>query len=49
MAHLVKNPKMALACPPQLFYNVPKNDPLVQCLDVFVHVMEPSKDATGGE
>jgi cellulose synthase/poly-beta-1,6-N-acetylglucosamine synthase-like glycosyltransferase len=32
---------------PQLFYNVPDNDPLVQSLDTFVHVMEPTKDANG--
>lgn len=38
---------MALACPPQLFYNIPDNDPLVQSLDTFVHVMEPTKDANG--
>jgi hypothetical protein len=38
---------MALVCPPQLFYNIPHNDPLAQSLDAFVHVVEPSKDATG--
>lgn len=31
----------------QLFYNVPVNDPLVQSLDAFVHVMEPVKDGAG--
>jgi cellulose synthase/poly-beta-1,6-N-acetylglucosamine synthase-like glycosyltransferase len=45
MAHMVIDPKMALVCPPQLFYNIPDNDPLVQSLDAFVHVMEPIKDA----
>ncbi|OCK94671.1 glycosyltransferase family 2 protein [Cenococcum geophilum 1.58] len=45
--HLVRDPKMALACPPQLFYNVPPNDPLCQSLDFFVHVSEPIKDALG--
>ncbi|KAF1348178.1 nucleotide-diphospho-sugar transferase [Delphinella strobiligena] len=45
--HLLRDPLMALACPPQLFYNVPDNDMLVQSLDPFVHVMEPIKDACG--
>ncbi|GAB7355557.1 hypothetical protein MBLNU459_g6031t1 [Dothideomycetes sp. NU459] len=47
LPHCLKDPKMALACPPQLFYNVPENDMLVQSLDPFVHVMEPIKDACG--
>ncbi|RKL15314.1 hypothetical protein BFJ68_g5952 [Fusarium oxysporum] len=38
---------MALACPPQLFYNTPPSDPLAQSLDFFVHVIEPIKDALG--
>ncbi|KAJ9115182.1 hypothetical protein QFC24_007055 [Naganishia onofrii] len=45
--HCVRNPNLALACPPQLFYNVPDDDLLVQSLDPFVHVMEPIKDACG--
>lgn len=47
VAHLESDPKLALGCPPQLFYNIPDNDPLVQTLDAFVHVMETAKDATG--
>lgn len=47
ISHLVNDDKMALVCPPQLFYNIPDNDPLVQSLDTFVHVMEPTKDANG--
>lgn len=31
----------------QLFYNLPKNDPLMQSLDSFVHISEPVKDAAG--
>jgi hypothetical protein len=31
----------------KLFYNVPKNDPLMQSLDSFVHISEPVKDAAG--
>jgi len=38
---------MALACPPQLFYNTPTSDPLAQSLNFFVHVIEPIKDALG--
>ncbi|KAH0564751.1 hypothetical protein GP486_001860 [Trichoglossum hirsutum] len=33
-----------MACPPQLFYNTPRSDPLGQSLDFFVHVTEPIKD-----
>lgn len=47
LAHQVIDPKMALTCPPQMFYNVPQSDPLVQSLDGFIHVMEPVKDASG--
>lgn len=45
--HLLVDEKMALACPPQLFYNVPKDDPLCQSLDFFVSVSETVKDALG--
>lgn len=47
MPHMLQDDKMALACPPQLFYNVPPGDPLCQSLDFFVHVSEPIKDALG--
>ncbi|KND89235.1 Cellulose synthase catalytic subunit [UDP-forming] [Tolypocladium ophioglossoides CBS 100239] len=47
LPHLVADPKMALACPPQLFYNTPPSDPLSQSLDFFVHVIEPIKDSLG--
>ncbi|KIX10523.1 uncharacterized protein Z518_01606 [Rhinocladiella mackenziei CBS 650.93] len=47
LPHLLLDDKMALACPPQLFYNVPKDDPLCQSLDFFVSVSEPVKDALG--
>ncbi|KKA27202.1 hypothetical protein TD95_002095 [Thielaviopsis punctulata] len=47
LPHLLQDPKMALACPPQLFYNTPPSDPLAQSLDFFVHVIEPIKDAMG--
>ncbi|KAJ5806899.1 hypothetical protein N7474_010491 [Penicillium riverlandense] len=47
LPHLIADPLMALACPPQLFYNTPVSDPLAQSLDFFVHVIEPIKDALG--
>lgn len=47
MPHMVVDPKMGLACPPQLFYNTPPSDPLAQSLDFFVHVIEPIKDSLG--
>ncbi|KAG5916912.1 hypothetical protein E4U42_007457 [Claviceps africana] len=47
LPHLLIDPKMALACPPQLFYNTPPSDPLSQSLDLFVHVIEPIKDSMG--
>lgn len=47
LPHLLIDDKMALACPPQLFYNTPASDPLAQSLDFFVHVIEPIKDALG--
>ncbi|KAL6876252.1 glycosyltransferase family 2 protein [Trichoderma longibrachiatum] len=47
LPHAVQDPKMALVCPPQLFYNTPPSDPLAQSLDFFVHVIEPIKDAMG--
>lgn len=47
LPHLLIDDKMALACPPQLFYNIPPGDPLCQSLDFFVHVSEPIKDALG--
>lgn len=47
MPHMILDPKMGLACPPQLFYNVPKGDALCQSLDFFVHVSETVKDVMG--
>ncbi|KAG9255593.1 nucleotide-diphospho-sugar transferase [Emericellopsis atlantica] len=47
LPHLLRDEKVAMACPPQLFYNTPRGDPLAQSLDFFVHVIEPIKDAMG--
>ncbi|KAJ9611704.1 hypothetical protein H2200_004888 [Cladophialophora chaetospira] len=47
MAHLVIDDRMSLACPPQLFYNLPKGDPLFQSLASFARVQEVIKDANG--
>ncbi|RVX65886.1 hypothetical protein B0A52_10250 [Exophiala mesophila] len=45
--HMLQDPKCSMACPPQLFYNVPPDDPLCQSLDTFVHISEPIKDSMG--
>jgi hypothetical protein len=45
LPHLLSDHKVAMACPPQLFYNTPRSDPLGQSLDFFVHVTEPIKDS----
>ena len=47
MPHMLLDDKMALACPPQAFYNVPPGDPLCQSLDFFANSEEPIKDALG--
>ena len=47
LPHMLQDPKCCMACPPQLFYNVPQDDPLCQSLDTFVHNIEPIKDALG--
>ncbi|KAJ9493779.1 hypothetical protein LTR99_007507 [Exophiala xenobiotica] len=47
LPHMLQDPKCSMACPPQLFYNVPKDDPLCQSLDTFVHISEPIKDSMG--
>lgn len=44
LPHLLTDRKVAMACPPQLFYNTPRSDPIGQSLDFFVHVTEPIKD-----
>ncbi|KEF56992.1 uncharacterized protein A1O9_07182 [Exophiala aquamarina CBS 119918] len=44
---MLQDPKCSMACPPQLFYNVPPDDPLCQSLDTFVHISEPIKDSMG--
>jgi hypothetical protein len=44
LPHLLSDRKVAMACPPQLFYNTPRSDPIGQSLDFFVHVTEPIKD-----
>ncbi|ORY87907.1 nucleotide-diphospho-sugar transferase, partial [Protomyces lactucae-debilis] len=47
LPHLLLNPKLAMSCPPQLFYNTPTDDPLYESLDYFAHVAEVLKDALG--
>lgn len=47
LPHMLQDEKCSMACPPQLFYNVPPDDPLCQSLDTFVHISEPIKDSMG--
>ncbi|KAI4124577.1 MAG: hypothetical protein LQ338_004739 [Usnochroma carphineum] len=44
--HILQDPKVAMANPPQRQYNIPDGDPLGQSMDVLFEVMEPSKNAT---
>ncbi|KAL8649033.1 MAG: hypothetical protein Q9210_004635 [Variospora velana] len=44
--HLLGDPKIALANPPQRAYNIPDGDPLGQSMDMLFDVIEPSKHAT---
>ncbi|KAL8968856.1 MAG: hypothetical protein Q9197_004643 [Variospora fuerteventurae] len=44
--HLLGDPKIALANPPQRMYDIPDGDPLGQTTDNFFEVVEPSKHAT---
>ncbi|KAL9019577.1 MAG: hypothetical protein Q9185_003118 [Variospora sp. 1 TL-2023] len=44
--HLLGDPKIALANPPQRVYNIPDGDPLGQSMDILFEVIEPSKHAT---
>ncbi|KAL2044904.1 hypothetical protein N7G274_002679 [Stereocaulon virgatum] len=47
LPHMLIDQGCGLACPPQLFYNIPPNDPLYQGMSFFAHVAEPIKDALG--
>ncbi len=45
--HLLQDPRLALANPPQVYYNLPRNDPLLQDIEVLFEMIEPVKDKTG--
>ncbi|KAK5118772.1 hypothetical protein LTR85_007978 [Meristemomyces frigidus] len=47
LPHLIIDPKMGLACPPQTFYDLPPNDPLVQTMTQFAGITEKVNDALG--
>lgn len=47
MPHLMDEPKMALVCPPQTFYDLPVNDPLTQTMSHFAGITEVVNDALG--
>ncbi|KAL8887471.1 MAG: hypothetical protein Q9192_006321 [Flavoplaca navasiana] len=46
--HLILHEGLALACPPQHFYNIPAGDPLAQDSYIFARVLEPLRDRLGG-
>ncbi|KAL8798996.1 MAG: hypothetical protein Q9200_007648, partial [Gallowayella weberi] len=46
LPHLLLDPKVALANPPQRHYNIPDGDPFGQVMDILFDVLEPSKNAT---
>lgn len=45
--HFDKDPRLAMVCPPQHFYNIPTNDHLRQDLDHFYAVTETVHDGLG--
>ncbi|KAL8849211.1 MAG: hypothetical protein Q9221_005789 [Calogaya cf. arnoldii] len=47
LPHVLSNPKIAMACPPQTFYDVPSADPLVQSLELQFRITNPLKGAAG--
>lgn len=47
LPHLLCDPDVALACPPQTFYDIPTNDPLTQTMDQFSGITELVNDAVG--
>ncbi|PVI00019.1 glycosyltransferase family 2 protein [Periconia macrospinosa] len=47
MPHLIDDPDVALACPPQTFYDIPNNNPLTQTMDQFAGTTELVNDAAG--
>ncbi|KAL8652524.1 MAG: hypothetical protein Q9226_004238 [Calogaya cf. arnoldii] len=46
--HIILHDKVALACPPQHFYNIPSEDPLAQDSYIFARILEPLRDRLGG-
>jgi cellulose synthase/poly-beta-1,6-N-acetylglucosamine synthase-like glycosyltransferase len=47
MPHLLNDPKMGMACPPQYFWDIPLNDPVRQDLNYFYAVTELIHDGLG--
>jgi len=47
MPHLLKDPKLGMTCPPQYFWNIPRNDRVRQDLDYFYAVTELVHDGLG--
>lgn len=47
LPHLMQEPRLAMANPPQVYYNVPPHDPLLQDIDLLFDMLEPVKDRIG--
>jgi cellulose synthase/poly-beta-1,6-N-acetylglucosamine synthase-like glycosyltransferase len=47
MPHLLNDPKMGMTCPPQYFWNIPRNDPVRQNLDYLYAVTELIHEGLG--
>ncbi|KAJ6192131.1 nucleotide-diphospho-sugar transferase [Bipolaris maydis] len=47
MPHILSGPKMGMICPPQYFWNIPRNDTLRQDLDYFYAVTELVHEGLG--
>ena len=47
LPHLILDARVGMASPPQLYYNIPPNDPLQQSLIPFFDFMEPLKQMLG--
>ncbi|EMD01119.1 glycosyltransferase family 2 protein, partial [Baudoinia panamericana UAMH 10762] len=47
LPHIHDDPECAMVCPPQTFYDIPLNDPLLQTMSHFAGITEVVNDALG--
>lgn len=48
LSYMIEDPRIAMAVPPQNYYNIPVNDPLYQSMDVQNKLDEPARNRFGG-